>query len=162
LPEPVSSYQILHRQAGLGSLGRRRFTLVAQWCGGYIAREAKELVPSAWHWMEKKQSTKISYATIVSRAVRVADPTVSTRQQWFIRRLAPDCSRIELNQLPAKRNELKLLRAMGLETANIHLGTSGAAKKIVADLRKRPSRWLYNAAQAMEWATIKDWKQWRA
>ncbi len=162
LPEPVSSYQILHRQAGLGSLGRRRFTLVAQWCGGYIAREAKELVPSAWRWMEKKPTAKISYTAIISRAVRVADPTVSTHQQWFIRRLAPDCSRIELNQLPAKRDELKLLHAMGLETANIHLGTPGAAKKIVADLRKRPSRWLYNAAQAMERATIRDWKQWRA
>ena len=161
LPEPVASYQILHRQAGLGSLGRRRFTLVAQWCGGYIAREAKELVPSAWRWMEKKPNAKISYATIIGRAVRVADPTISTHQQWFIRRLAPDCSRIELNQLPARRNELKLLHAMGLETANIHLGTPGATKKIVADLRKRPSRWLYNAAQAMEWATVRDWKQWR-
>jgi hypothetical protein len=83
------------------------------------------------------------------------------QQQWLVRRLAPDCSRVELNQLPQKRDELKLLRAMGHETANIHLGTPNAAQKITADLRKRPSRWLFNAAQAMEWATINDWKQWR-
>ena len=161
LPERGLPFQILHRQAGLGSLGRRRFTLVAQWRGGYIAREAKELVPSAWHCFDKKQSGKIFYTAAITRAVRVSDPTVYMRQPWLIRRLAPDCSRIELSQLPAKRDGIKLLRAMGLETANIHLGTPNAAKKIAADLRKRPSQWLYNAAQAMEQATIRDWKQWR-
>ncbi len=160
LPEPMSRYKIIHRQAGLGSLGRRRFTLVAEWRGGYIAREAKELRPSAWHWMDKKPGAKIFYSTITARAVRVADPMLSLRQQWLIRRLAPDCCRIELNQLPAKRDELKLLRAMGLEAANIHVGTKNAAAKIAADLRKRPSRWLYNAARAMEKTTINDWKQW--
>jgi hypothetical protein len=162
LPGPASHYKIIHRQAGLGSLGRRRFTLLAQWCGGYVAREAKELRLSAWHWMDKKQTKKIFYSTVIARAIRVADPMVSTKQQWLIRRLAPDCSRIELSQLPAKRNELKLLRAMGLETANIHLGTKSAVAKILADLRKRPSRWLYDAARAMEGATINDWKRWRA
>jgi uncharacterized protein (DUF2252 family) len=161
LPEQHLPYEILHRQAGLGSLGRRRFTLVAEWGGGYIAREAKELVPSAWHWMDKKQTNKIFYANAISSAIRVADPTLSIQQPWLIRRLAPDCSRIELNQLPAKRNGKKLLRAMGWETANIHLGTRNAARKITADLRKRPSDWLYDAAQAMERATTSDWKQWR-
>lgn len=162
LPGPVSSCKILHRQAGLGSLGRRRFTLVAQWCGGYIAREAKELVPSAWHWMDKKQSSKIFYEAAITRAIRVLDPTVSARREWLIRRLAPDCSRIELSQLPARRDGIKLVRAMGFETANIHLGTKNAAGKIAADLRKRPADWLYKTAQAMEEATIKDWKMWRA
>jgi hypothetical protein len=161
LPGPVSQVKIIHRQAGLGSLGRRRFTLIAEWCGGYVAREAKELRLSAWHWMDKKQSGKIFYSTVIARAVRVADPTVYTQQQWLIRRLAPDCSRIELNQLPTKRNELKLLRAMGLETANIHLGTKNSVARIIADLRQRPSRWLYKAARAMEEATINDWKAWR-
>ncbi len=41
LPERVRPFRIVHRPAGLGSLGRRRFTLVAQWRGGFIAREAK-------------------------------------------------------------------------------------------------------------------------
>jgi hypothetical protein len=162
LPGTVSDCRILHRQAGLGSLGRRRFTLVAQWCGGYVAREAKELVPSAWHWMDKKQSNKIFYETAITRAIRVPDPTVSAQKQWLIRRLAPDCSRIELSQLPARRDGLKLVRAMGFETANIHLGTKNIAKKIAADLRKRPSDWLYTAAKTMEQATMNDWKQWRA
>ena len=161
LPEPGLSCQILHRQAGLGSLGRRRFTLVTQWRGGFVAREAKELVPSAWHYLDKKQTGKIFYMDAINHAVRVADSTVSLKTPWLIRRLAPDCSRIELSQLPAKRDGMKLLRAMGLETANIHLGTPNAAKKISADLRKRPADWLYHAAQKMERATIQDWKQWR-
>lgn len=162
LPEQKLPYKILHRQAGLGSLGRRRFTLVAQWRGGYIAREAKELVPSAWHWIDTNQTNKIFYATAITRAVRVPDPTVFLQQQWLIRRLAPDCSRIELDQLPAKRDELKLLHAIGFETANVHLGTPNVAKKITADLRQRRPVWLYEAARAMERATIEDWKQWRA
>jgi hypothetical protein len=161
LPGPVSDLKILHRQAGLGSLGRRRFTLVAQWCGGYIAREAKQLVSSAWHWMDKKQSSKFFYETVIMRAIRVPDPTVSAQKQWLVRRLAPDCSRIELSQLPIKRDGLKLLHAMGIETANIHLGSKSVAGKIAANLRKRPSGWLYKAAKAMEEATINDWKQWR-
>jgi Uncharacterized protein conserved in bacteria (DUF2252) len=161
LPKSAVPKKIIHRQAGLGSLGRRRFTIIAQWCGGYIARETKELVPSAWHWTETRPAAKIFYTTAITRAVRVADPTVFARQQWLVRRLAPDCSRVELNRLPEKQNELKLLHAMGRETANIHLGTPNAARAIAGDLRKRPSRWLFNAAQAMEWATINDWKQWR-
>lgn len=161
LPESAVPEKIVHRQAGLGSLGRRRFTVIAQWRGGYMAREVKELVPSAWHWTDARQSAKIFYTTIITQSVRITDHTVFAQRQWLVRRLAPDCSRVELNQLPQKRDELKLLRAMGHETANIHLGTPNAARAIAADLRKRSSRWLFNAAQAMEWATINDWKQWR-
>jgi hypothetical protein len=145
----------------LGSLGRRRFTLLAEWRGGFVAREAKELVQSAWRWNEKSQ-IKIFYKPAIDRAVRVPDPMLSFHQHWLIRRLAPDCSRIELNQLPKKRDGLKLLRAMGFETANIHLGTKGAAKFLAGDLRKRPLQWLRKAAAIMEQATISDWKQWRA
>ena len=163
LPESSSSFRMVHRQAGLGSLGRRRFTLVAQWCGGLVAREAKELVPSAWGWDRKNPNkTEIFYARTIARAVRVPDPTVSVQKQWLVRRLAPDCSRIELSQLPQKHDESKLLGAMGFETANIHCGTRNAAKLIANDLRKRPSQWLCKAAQAMEQATLADWKHWRA
>jgi Uncharacterized protein conserved in bacteria (DUF2252) len=161
LPEPGLPFKIVHRQAGLGSLGRPRFTLVAPWRGGFIARETKPLVPSAWHCFDKKQNPKIFYADAITRAIRVADPMLHVRGQWLVRRIAPDCSRIELNQLPVKRDGMKLLHAMGFETANIHLGTPKAAGKIAADLRKRPDDWLYKAARAMEQAIVSDWKQWR-
>jgi hypothetical protein len=78
-----------------------------------------------------------------------------------MRRLAPDCSRIELASLLKTKDELKLLQAMGWETANIHLGTNRGAKSIQKDLRRRSARWLVKATSAMTKATIDDWKAWR-
>ena len=42
--------------------------------------------------------------------------------------------------MPKERDESRLLRAMGFETANVHLGTPRAAKLILRDLDKRPGR----------------------
>ena len=161
LPEPHLPYRIVHRQAGLGSLGRRRFTALAQWRGGRIAREAKELVVSAWQWEKDRQAgTEILYQKAIDQAVRVPDPFVGVHGDWLMRRLAPDCSRIELGSLPKSRDELKVLQAMGWETANIHLGTKEAARRVLADLKKRPGKWLRRAAGAMVKASLDDCKEW--
>jgi Uncharacterized protein conserved in bacteria (DUF2252) len=77
-----------------------------------------------------------------------------------VRRLAPDCSRIELASLPRERDEERLLHAMGWETANIHLG-SAKAGVLAADLRKRSRRWLADAAAAMVKSVEADWQEWR-
>ena len=79
------------------------------------------------------------------------------QKHWIVRRLAPDCSRIELSALPREHDVLRLLNAMGWETANIHLG-SGRATTLRADLKKRPRGWLLNAARAMEKAVKADFK----
>jgi len=161
LPEVRLPFRVVHRQAGLGSLGRRRFTTLAEWRGGWIAREAKELVSSAWHWETKSRGgTGILYQRAIGQAVRVPDPFVGVNGQWLIRRLAPDCSRIELGSLPKTRDELKLLHAMGWETANIHLGTKAAVGRVLKDLNQRPGKWLHRAAEAMAKATLEDWKSW--
>ena len=142
-------------------MGRRRFVALAHWRGGRIAREAKELVVSAWFWeKENRTDTEIRYQRIIDQAVRVADPFVGVHSRWLVRRLAPDCSRIELGSLPKSRDELRLLRAMGWETANIHLGTKGAARRVFEDLKKRPAKWLRKAAEAMTKATADEWKEW--
>ncbi len=161
LPEPRLSYRIVHRRAGLGSLGRRRFTVLADWRGGRMAREAKELVESAWNWEKnRRKDARILYQKAISHAVRVPDPFVEINRQWLIRRLAPDCSRIALASLPRSRDELKLLHAMGWETANIHLGSKEAVHHVRQDLKKRPVIWLLKASKAMTQAMIADWKQW--
>jgi len=161
LPEVRLPFRVVHRQAGLGSLGRRRFTTLAEWRGGWIAREAKELVSSAWHWETKSRGgTGILYQRAIGQAVRVPDPFVGVNGQWLIRRLAPDCSRIELGSLPKTRDELKLLHAMGWETANIHVGTKAAVGRVLKDLNQRPGKWLRRAAEAMAKATLEDWKRW--
>ena len=65
---------------------------------------------------------RILYQKILGTAVRVLDPWVQLCGSWIVRRLAPDCSRVELAALPKDRDEQKLLQAMGQETANVHVG----------------------------------------
>jgi hypothetical protein len=101
-------------------------------------------------------------ADILKRAVRVPDPYVQVRRQWVVRRLASDCNRIELADVPNDHDLQRLLRAMGQETANIHLGsTRPRPRRILTDLGTRPARWLEMDARAMRDATLRDWERWR-
>jgi hypothetical protein len=109
-------------------------------------------------WLRHSASNKVQCAEVLRRAIRVPDPFFAVRGSWIVRRLAPDCARIELDALPKQRDEVKLLRAMGWETANIHLGTARA--RIASDLGKRPSRWLPRAAADMAAAATRDWREW--
>lgn len=162
MPEKGLEYRIVHRQAGLGSLGRERYVAIAEYHGGKVAREAKALAPSACVWAAgKKGSKRIRYGEILSSAVRCRDPFVHQEGRWIVRRLAPYCTRVELSAIPEERDEAKLLEAMGFETANVHLGTRRAAKSIKAALKKLPPLWLHEAAEAMLSVTLKDWKSWK-
>ena len=161
LPNRDMEYRIVHRVSGLGSLGRRRFVALAAWHGGTVAREAKELTESAWFWAHpRKGKSSIYYQEALDRAVRCPDPFVGVRGRWVVRRLAPDCSRIELSSLPDKRDAVRLLYAMGWETANVHLG-SAKASVIEADLAKRPAGWLHAAAGILAESVEDDWNAWR-
>jgi hypothetical protein len=162
LPEPGLDYRIVHRVAGLGSLGRERYVCIATCRGGQVAREANALAPSACVWaIGGKASERIRYQEALDRSVRDIDPFVRLRGNWIVRRLAPDCSRVELSSMPKERDESRLLRAMGFETANVHLGAPRAAKVILRDLGKRSVDWLHKAATAMVKATTADWNDWR-
>lgn len=161
MPEAGLSFSIRRRVSGLGSLGRPRFVALTDWHGGMIAREAKVLIPSACVWAECEQTTnEILYSTMLERSVRCRDPFVRMDGNWLIRRLSPYCSRIELTALPRKRDEGKLLYAMGWETANVHLGDPKKIKGIQRDLAKRKGKWLMKAAKAMARATLMDWQDW--
>jgi uncharacterized protein (DUF2252 family) len=161
MPERGMRWRAAHRVAGLGSLGRMRFVALADWRGGSVAREAKALAPSACLWAEKGKGTAaILYEEMLDHAVRCRDPFVRLQKRWIVRRLAPDCSRIELSALPRERDETRLLHAMGWETANIHLGTA-KAKTLLTDLKKRPAGWLLKAARAMEKAVLDDFEAYK-
>jgi len=177
LPEGDLPFRIVHRVAGLGSLGRQRFVALAAWRGGRVAREAKALAPSACTpavsgsvgtggmvrravWALSGAAGKIHYDAILRRGIRCPDPCVRVDGAWLVRRLAPDCSRIKLNELPRKREESRLLHAMGWETANVHLGSPGA-RAIRADLKRRDKHWLYDAARRLGDAIDDDWDDWR-
>jgi uncharacterized protein (DUF2252 family) len=158
MPNRRVSYKVFERVAGVGSLGRRRVVALADWTGGLIAREAKALVPSAAVWAGVKTRASTTPQSVLRRAVRVRDPYWAVVGPWIVRRLAPDCSRIEVEDLPAKRDERKLLRAMGWETANIHQGST--VKTIARDLKSRGPHWLRRAAFEMTDAVVADWQRW--
>lgn len=162
LPEPEVAYRLARRSAGLGSLGRQRYVALADWNGGHIARETKPLVPSAWGWARGAEGPqRTHYREIVSRAVRCPDPCLRPVGRWVVRRLSPDCCKIDVAGLSRERDEARLLRAMGWETANVHLGTRSAAAAVIRDLTARPAGWLEEATLRMAEATLGDWKLFR-
>lgn len=165
LPERDLPYRVHPRVAGEGSLGRQRWVAIAAWRGARIAREAKARAPSAAFWCAPDGAPAVSddpYAAIVGQAVRAHDPFLRIGDRWLVRRLAPDCSRVELASLPDRRDEAALLGAMGRETANIHLGTPETVPAVMADLERRSADWLLQASRVMLRSVTRDWKAYRA
>jgi hypothetical protein len=160
MPNPRLVLRFAPRVAGLGSLGRTRFVGVGTWCGGNIAREVKALAPSAYCLALGKNETRIFYEKIITGAFRVPDPFLSLPQRSIIRRLAPHCTKIELDSLPRKPDEVRLLESMGFEIANIHLGTMDA-KTLLKDLNHRRMRYFRGAVALMSELTLADWESWR-
>ena len=162
LPRSAGSVRYARRRAGVGSLGLERLVAIAEWNGGLVAHEAKALAPSARDWSHPPHGAeRIHYLELVNQSVRCPDPMVEVRDVWLVRRLSPDCSRILLDELPKRRDEARLLKAMGWEAGNMHLGTRGAGKAILADLARRKQGWLRDAATRMARRLRVDWKEWR-
>lgn len=163
LPDRSLPCEKKRRMSGSGSLGHTHLVLLGRWHGCYVAREAKELTPSACVWVRGKsaEGQRTRYGKILDRAVRVPDPFVRPYDCWLLRRLAPDCSRIELASIPGSRDEDRLLYSVGWETANFHFGTPRAIPAIKRDLAKCPANWLHKAAKAMLRATERDWREWK-
>jgi uncharacterized protein (DUF2252 family) len=151
------------RRAGLGSLGHPRIVAVAEHSGGWIAREAKELVASGAAWAAgQKGAIPIHYPAIVRRAVRCRDPFLEVRGRWVVRRLAPDCSRIEFTVARLTGEQTELLHAMGAETANVHIGSgAGRVAAVRKDIAQRAPEWLKVASRAMERSTVADFQEWQ-
>jgi len=179
-PQPTPDYEIGHRDAGLGSLGRQRFTAVQRdWQGGIIVREAKALVPSAWLWANQGQDESYAsalsagstyYPTIVDKAVRSADPWLKTVESWVVRRLGPDAFKVEIKYLKLEANKeeeltKKLLEAMGKEIANVHSPSTNQANDVANHIKQlssnqTSSEWLFDSAQTMAEQTRADFNDW--
>jgi hypothetical protein len=156
-PTNVRIERIVRRVAGVGSLGRPRYVALASWGDALIAREAKACVPSA---AAPNEACGRAQTTLLAGAVRVCDPFFGIRDGWIVRRLAPDCTRIELSELPKRLDEFKLLRAMGWETGNLHLASRN--HRAHAHVFARGTGWLYRGARDMAQAVIDDWREWSA
>ena len=160
-PEIGLKYRVVKRTAGTGSLGHERLVAIAEWRGGKFALEAKILAPSAWGWAQGKVTNAIYSGHVIQNALQCRDPFMAVRNRWLIKRLAPDSCPIEIETLPKKRQEDRLLHAAGWEAANIHLGSRHAAHRVQRDLKKRRAGWLRVAAKEMCEAVNRDWKHWR-
>jgi hypothetical protein len=162
LPDPEISLRIVHRQAGLGSLGRPRYTAIGEWNGARIAREAKAILPNGMDWRRGTPGTQPdNMRRMLQHPLRDTDPMNHVSGHWIVRRLSPHCSRVELADLQQARDEEELLHAMGWETANVHLDCARTRARVKADILKRPRKWLLKAAREMTDATLSDWKTWR-
>jgi Uncharacterized protein conserved in bacteria (DUF2252) len=149
---------------GLGSLGRRRFTAVETRKGVHQAREAKALVPSAQYWITKQDDMPSQTATVLQHVVRIPDPFFQVHDRWLIRQLAPDIAKIDMPKPQDKRLALApdLLRLMGRETANIHIG-SRTTKDLVARadaLEQNLHGWFPAATDRMVESVRKDHAKW--
>jgi hypothetical protein len=149
---------------GLGSLGRRRFSAVETRNGVHEAREAKALVPSAQYWVTKQDDMPSQTATLLQHAIRIPDPFFQVHDRWLIRQLAPDIAKIDMPQLQDKRLALApdLLRLMGRETANIHIGsrtTQDLVERVDA-LEQNLRGWFSAATDRMVESVRKDHAKW--
>lgn len=161
LPEKGLKPVFLKRTAGLGSLGRPRVVALAEWTGGLVCREAKALAPSACIWARETGSNSQHTGLIIQKAIRVRDPFYQVHGRWLVRRLAPHCSKIELGHLPERRDEIEIVRAMGAETANVHLGSMDA-KSLLKDFGKRRRKDFIRTVEYMLDLTLEDWNAWVA
>jgi len=154
LPADATEVGYFHRQrVGMGSLGRPRIAVVCKQRGANLAWEVKRGTAPPTGGTSRS-------AECVKHAVRSHDPEYQAGERWIRRRLGPRYSRIELENL--KKTDLAvLLAAMGSETANVHLGTKGAAEPILKDLVLRPVGWLADDSKRMAQALAVDWQVWK-
>jgi Uncharacterized protein conserved in bacteria (DUF2252) len=167
-PDAALEYRKQRKPGGLGSLGRRRFTAVLYQGKAKTAREIKALVPSALYWLQDRPKMLSQAASLLQRAIRDPDPYFQIHDRWMLRQLAPDAVKIELGKLPEEdRGKLApdLFRAMGWETANIHLGSRNpkSLSKSLEDLLKdEGAGWFSKATTDMVKLTLKDQNEWPA
>jgi hypothetical protein len=152
---------------GLGSLGHMRFFGLIDWQGGPIVRETKASALSAWLWAAGKSEGKNQIIELINAAIRSRDPYVKMEGDWLIRPIAADCGRIDLDELDAmspdadrRADQIKLIRAMGFETANIHLGTVSAEELAPSAKALTPAK-LREAALRMLNAISEDFAAWK-
>jgi hypothetical protein len=164
MPEPGLDISFRRRSAGTGSLGRPRWVGIAMWRGGRVIREAKALVASGWTRAQEAQEQApgaLRCKDIMFGPFRVADPWFDLSGEIAVRRLSPNNRKIEVDDTSGDLLDPHVLKAMGMEIANVHRngGTSRAA--IVSDLDGRPPDWLLTATRAAAAFVAAEFDEWR-
>lgn len=161
MPEGHEHLRHIRRTAGAGSLGLPRFVALSRERGALIAREAKARVPGVLAWAGLGDYEPNAYRMLIEKSVRAQDPFVWVNKSWLIRRLGPHCEQIELSDIDRKKPLIRVVEAMGAETANVHRNLKKAGTKILRDLAERDAHWLHDHAGRMAEDVTRDWKAWR-
>jgi len=148
MPEPEIAIVFHPRTAGAGSLGRPRWVGFGEWRGGRVVREAKALVPSAWVRATGRDSARLRCKEIAFGVYRAPDPWYDVIGTIVVRRLSPNSRKLEVKDMHDEILRPRMLRAMGYDLANTHLGTGNRKAAVAADLAGRPRGWLGKATEA--------------
>jgi hypothetical protein len=162
LPRHAEILRFCSRSVGGGSLGRPRFVAVAQWRGGYVLREAKAFVTSAWRWAHDQSADHSSFIKLAHGRYRSPDPFLKTQDRFIYRRIAADARKIELGEHAGRRLHRALLDAMGFDLGAIHAAHPRHVRKIRRDLKKRPRDWLTIASDAAATNVRREHESWRS
>jgi Uncharacterized protein conserved in bacteria (DUF2252) len=157
LPEKAVIERFARRTAGVGSLGRPRFVVIAAWRGGRIVREAKARLPSAWHLSHPK-TNKLDLPAMIHGPYRPVDPHFIISTHWVIRRLAPDSRKLD-RVSSGGSPDLRMLRAMGADLANLHVASCDP-RRLERTLAGLPLDWLRKTMKAAALEVIADYKDW--
>jgi hypothetical protein len=161
MPDPNVEIDFRPRSAGAGSLGRPRWVGIATWRGGRIIREAKALVTSGWTRAMDRSSGKLRCEDVAFGDYRAPDPWFDFSGSIVVRRLSPNNRKIEVGDKPTELIDPHMLKAMGYEIANIHLGCDDRLASIKDDLDKRPADWLHQATAAATAFVKAEYEEWR-
>jgi uncharacterized protein DUF2252 len=162
MPEPgFEIAKFARRTAGAGSLGRPRWVGIADWRGGWVVREAKAAVPSAWTRISGRGPQALRCAEIASGRYRAPDPWWRLTGNIIVRRLSPNSRKIEVAGEPEQLLGSRMLRAMGHELASVHLGTTRQHAALDKDFMRRDSDWLLSAAKTAAKFVTREYKDWR-
>ena len=162
MPEPRLPIKIAQRSAGSGSLGRPRWVGTADWRGAPIVREAKALVTSAWYRAHGRSNQAVRVSEIANGRFRPLDPWYRIKNGLIVRRLSPNNRKIEIEKNESTLFTRDMLRAMGFELANVHLGTTDRRDAIKRDIEKRKRGWLTANARKASDATTREYQEWNA
>jgi hypothetical protein len=116
---------------------------------------------SGWTRISGRGSPSLRCKEIAFGRHRAPDRWYQVVNDTVVRRLSPNNRKIEVKRQPDELLSMQMLQAMGLELANIHLGTSEARAAVHSDLTKRRSGWLHEAAGVAAKFVISEHEEWR-
>jgi hypothetical protein len=162
MPETGLVLRTARRTAGAGSLGRPRWVAMANWRGAPVVREAKAILVSSWDKQHGSAASPIRYSEIAGGRYRANDPWCRIDDGIVVRRLSPNNRKIEADDDAADLLSPQMQQTMGLELANVHLGTADMRDAIERDLKRRKDGWLLASVEKMAAEVQREQKEWAA